>query len=82
MGGTFTDHVAIERLPDGIKITAVKTDTTPIDSKFGVLNVLAKGRIEPTNVDWRILFAIGDWRYPATASSRTVQWFGRCHEGR
>ena len=54
VGGTFTDLVAIESLPDGMKITTAKTDTTPPDFENGVLNVLAKGGIRPVDVDFMV----------------------------
>lgn len=54
VGGTFTDLVAIESLPDGMKITTAKTDTTPPDFEKGVLNVLAKGGIKPADVDFMV----------------------------
>lgn len=54
VGGTFTDLVAIESLPDGMKITTAKTDTTPPDFEVGVLNVLAKGGIKPAGVDFMV----------------------------
>ncbi len=54
VGGTFTDLVAIESLPDGMKITTAKTDTTPPDFENGVLNVLAKGGIKPVDVDFMV----------------------------
>jgi len=54
VGGTFTDLVAIESLPDGMKITTAKTDTTPPDFETGVLNVLAKGAIDPKTVDFMV----------------------------
>ncbi len=54
VGGTFTDLVAIESSPDGIKITTAKTDTTPPDFDKGVLNVLTKGGIKPADVDFMV----------------------------
>lgn len=54
VGGTFTDLVAIESLPEGMKITTAKTDTTPPDFEKGVLNVLAKGGIKPAEVDFMV----------------------------
>ena len=54
VGGTFTDLVAIETLPAGMKITTAKTDTTPPDFEIGVLNVLAKGGIKPADVDFMV----------------------------
>jgi len=54
VGGTFTDLVAIESGPDGLKITTAKTDTTPPDFENGVLNVMKKGGIEPAAVDFMV----------------------------
>ncbi|MEM9707473.1 MAG: hydantoinase/oxoprolinase family protein [Pseudomonadota bacterium] len=52
VGGTFTDLVAFETGPDGIKITTAKSDTTPPNFEAGVLNVLDKGGIDPRSVDF------------------------------
>ncbi|MCC7320172.1 MAG: hydantoinase/oxoprolinase family protein [Rubellimicrobium sp.] len=53
VGGTFTDLVAFETLPDGTtRITTAKSDTTPPDFEKGVLNVLDKGGIDPATVDF------------------------------
>lgn len=52
VGGTFTDLVAFESGPDGMRITTAKTDTTPPDFEQGVLNVLAKGNVDPAGVDF------------------------------
>lgn len=52
VGGTFTDLVAFESGPDGMRIITAKTDTTPPDYEQGVLNVLAKGGIDPAGVDF------------------------------
>ncbi|MEM7259257.1 MAG: hydantoinase/oxoprolinase family protein, partial [Pseudomonadota bacterium] len=52
VGGTFTDLVAIESGPDGMKVTTAKSDTTPPDFETGVLNVLAKGGIAPSEIDF------------------------------
>ena len=52
VGGTFTDLVAIETGPDGMKVTTAKSDTTPPDYETGVLNVLAKGGISPGEIDF------------------------------
>lgn len=52
VGGTFTDLVAFENGPDGMRITTAKTDTTPPDFEQGVLNVLEKGGINPSSVDF------------------------------
>ncbi len=54
VGGTFTDLVAIENQPDGVKITTAKTDTTPPDFETGVLNVLAKGGIAAADVEFMV----------------------------
>lgn len=54
VGGTFTDLVAIESGPDGLKITTAKSDTTPPDFENGVLNVMKKGGIDPTAVDFMV----------------------------
>lgn len=54
VGGTFTDLVAIESGPDGLKITTAKSDTTPPDFETGVLNVMAKGGIAPADVDFMV----------------------------
>lgn len=52
VGGTFTDLVAFETGPRGMKITTAKSDTTPPDFENGVLNVLAKGGIQAADVDF------------------------------
>ena len=52
VGGTFTDLVAFETGPEGMKITTAKSDTTPPDFETGVLNVLAKGGIAAADVDF------------------------------
>jgi N-methylhydantoinase A len=52
VGGTFTDLVAFETGPEGMKITTAKSDTTPPDFENGVLNVLAKGGIAASDVDF------------------------------
>ncbi len=54
VGGTFTDLVAIESGPDGLKITTAKSDTTPPDFETGVLNVMEKGGIAPADVDFMV----------------------------
>jgi len=54
VGGTFTDLVAIENRPDGVKITTAKTDTTPPNYEAGVLDVLNKGSISPTEIDFLV----------------------------
>lgn len=53
VGGTFTDLVAFETDANGVqRITTAKSDTTPPDFEKGVLNVLAKGGIDPAAVDF------------------------------
>jgi len=52
VGGTFTDLVAFESSADGMKIITAKSDTTPPNFEQGVLNVLAKGKIDPNTVDF------------------------------
>lgn len=53
VGGTFTDLVAFETGPDGgMRIITAKSDTTPPDFEQGVLNVLKKGGVEPSEVDF------------------------------
>jgi len=52
VGGTFTDLVAFETGPEGMRITTAKSDTTPPDFETGVLNVLARGGIKPGDVDF------------------------------
>ncbi|MFT4742580.1 MAG: N-methylhydantoinase A [Yoonia sp.] len=54
VGGTFTDLVAIETGPEGMKITTAKSDTTPSNFEAGVLNVMAKGNIDPKDVDFMV----------------------------
>lgn len=54
VGGTFTDLVAIETGPEGMKITTAKSDTTPPNFETGVLNVMAKGGIDPKDVDFMV----------------------------
>lgn len=54
VGGTFTDLVAIETGPEGMKITTAKSDTTPPNFEAGVLNVMAKGNIDPKDVDFMV----------------------------
>ncbi|MCJ8324200.1 MAG: hydantoinase/oxoprolinase family protein [Rhizobiales bacterium] len=54
VGGTFTDLVCFETdLTSGesVIITA-KTDTTPPNFEQGVLNVLAKGNVDPATIDF------------------------------
>lgn len=54
VGGTFTDLVCFETdLETGQStIITAKTDTTPPDFETGVLNVLAKGGVDPAGVDF------------------------------
>ena len=54
VGGTFTDLVCFETDTDTGKhsIVTAKTDTTPPDFEIGVLNVLAKGQVDPSEVDF------------------------------
>ena len=54
VGGTFTDLVAIQSDADGLKITTAKSDTTPPDYEKGVLNVMAKGGIDSSDVDFLV----------------------------
>ncbi|MEP6068421.1 MAG: hydantoinase/oxoprolinase family protein [Paracoccaceae bacterium] len=54
VGGTFTDLVAIETGPEGMKITTAKSDTTPPNFEAGVLSVMAKGGIDPKDVDFMV----------------------------
>ncbi|MDB4092024.1 hydantoinase/oxoprolinase family protein [bacterium] len=54
VGGTFTDLVAIESGPEGLKITTAKSDTTPPNFETGVLNVMEKGGIDPAAVDFMV----------------------------
>lgn len=51
VGGTFTDLVAVETLPQGgVRIITAKTDTTPPNFEQGVLDVLAKGGVSPEQI--------------------------------
>ena len=54
VGGTFTDLVCFETdLETGIsRVSTAKTDTTPPDFETGVLNVLKKGGVELSAVDF------------------------------
>ncbi len=54
VGGTFTDLVCFETdLETGESvIRTAKSDTTPPDFEQGVLNVLAKGKVDPERVDF------------------------------
>ena len=54
VGGTFTDLVAIQSDADGLKITTAKSDTTPPDYEKGVLNVMAKGGIDSSEVGFLV----------------------------
>ncbi|MFW5654043.1 MAG: hydantoinase/oxoprolinase family protein [Roseicyclus sp.] len=53
VGGTFTDLVAFETRPDGtMEIVTAKSHTTPPDFERGVLDVLARGGIDPATIDF------------------------------
>ncbi|HIE78748.1 MAG TPA: hydantoinase/oxoprolinase family protein [Candidatus Thioglobus sp.] len=54
VGGTFTDLVCFKTDTETGKhsIVTAKTDTTPPDFEIGVLNVLAKGQVDPSEVDF------------------------------
>jgi len=54
VGGTFTDLVCFETDSEtgGFKLRTAKTDTTPPAFEKGVLNVLAKGGVNPAEVDF------------------------------
>ena len=54
VGGTFTDLVCFETdlLTGESRLTTAKVDTTPPDFELGVLNVLAKGGVDPQAVDF------------------------------
>ncbi|MEM7696244.1 MAG: hydantoinase/oxoprolinase family protein [Pseudomonadota bacterium] len=52
VGGTFTDLVAFETGPEGMRITTQKADTTPPDFERGVMDVMAKAGISPADVDF------------------------------
>ena len=52
VGGTFTDLVCFESGPGGSKVKSAKSDTTPPDYEVGVLNVLAKGDVDPKSIDF------------------------------
>ena len=54
VGGTFTDLVCFETDTETGKhsIVTPKTDTTPPDFETGVLNVLTKGQVDPSEVDF------------------------------
>lgn len=51
VGGTFTDLVAVETLPQGgVRIVTAKTDTTPPNFEQGVLDVLEKAGVRPDEI--------------------------------
>lgn len=54
VGGTFTDLVCFETDHDTgeARIITAKSDTTPPNFEQGVLNVLAKGGVDPKSVDF------------------------------
>ena len=54
VGGTFTDLVCFETdLETGqMKLHTAKSDTTPPNFEIGVLDVLAKSGVEPTEIDF------------------------------
>ena len=54
VGGTFTDLVCFEtdEATGQSRIITAKSDTTPPDFETGVMNVLAKGGIDPAEVDF------------------------------
>jgi len=54
VGGTFTDLVCFEtdRTTGESRIVTAKSDTTPPNFEQGVLNVLAKGGVDPATVDF------------------------------
>lgn len=54
VGGTFTDLVCFETdaVTGEAKIITAKSDTTPPDFEQGVLNVLAKGDVNPADIDF------------------------------
>lgn len=54
VGGTFTDLVSFETDPatGEQRIVTAKSDTTPPNFEQGVLNVLAKGGVDPAAVDF------------------------------
>ncbi len=54
VGGTFTDLVCFETdLKTGVSsVRTAKTDTTPPNFEQGVLNVLEKGHVDPSSVDF------------------------------
>jgi N-methylhydantoinase A len=54
VGGTFTDLVCFEtdHATGQSRVTTAKSDTTPPDFEQGVLNVLEKGGVDPSSVDF------------------------------
>src|SRR6187399_2326079 len=54
VGGTFTDLVCFEtdHATGESRIITAKSDTTPPNFEQGVLNVLAKGGVDPKSVDF------------------------------
>ncbi len=56
VGGTFTDLVCFETdlLTGESRLTTAKVDTTPPNFEQGVLNVLAKGGVDPQAVDFLV----------------------------
>lgn len=54
VGGTFTDLVCFETDRDTgqSRIITAKSDTTPPNFEQGVLNVLAKGQVDPKSIDF------------------------------
>ena len=56
VGGTFTDLVSFEynHTTGESTVTTAKADTTPPDFENGVMDVLAKGNVDPTTVDFLV----------------------------
>ncbi|MEM6461877.1 MAG: hydantoinase/oxoprolinase family protein [Pseudomonadota bacterium] len=55
VGGTFTDLVCFETDENGnATVRTAKADTTPPDFEKGVLDVLAKGDVDPASVDFLV----------------------------
>ena len=54
VGGTFTDLVCFESDPEtgDLELRTAKADTTPPDFEIGVLDVLAKSGIVPSEIDF------------------------------
>jgi N-methylhydantoinase A len=54
VGGTFTDMVCLESDPaTGVQlVVTAKADTTPPDFECGVLDVLAKGNVAPSDIQF------------------------------